>query len=59
MGGKLRWKSAFFESADKTNRMVRLFWIGVEEGDTLENAGSKNLVELLSPTSSCPDTGTR
>ena len=37
----------FFESADKTNKLVKLFWIGVGEKDPLANASAKNLAELL------------
>jgi len=37
----------FFESPDKTNKMLKLFWIGVGEKDQLANAGAKNLAELL------------
>ncbi len=39
--------AAFLGDVDKTNRMIRLFWIGVGEKDTLANAGSKNLVAVL------------
>jgi enterochelin esterase family protein len=39
--------SQFFESADKTNKLVKLFWIGVGEKDTLAGAGARNLAELL------------
>jgi enterochelin esterase-like enzyme len=37
----------FLENADKTNKMVKLFWIGVGEKDTGANASAKNLVQLL------------
>jgi len=37
----------FFASPDKTNKMLKLFWIGVGEKDQLANASAKNLVELL------------
>jgi enterochelin esterase-like enzyme len=37
----------FFETPDKTNKMVKLFWIGVGEKDTLANASAKNLAEVL------------
>jgi enterochelin esterase family protein len=37
----------FFESPDKTNKLLRLFWIGVGENDPLAAASAKNLAELL------------
>jgi enterochelin esterase family protein len=37
----------FFESPEKTNKMVKLFWIGVGEKDPLANASAKNLVQVL------------
>jgi len=37
----------FFESPEKTNKMLKLFWIGVGEKDTLANTGAKNLAEVL------------
>jgi enterochelin esterase family protein len=37
----------FLENADRTNKMVRVFWIGVGEKDTGANASAKNLVQLL------------
>jgi enterochelin esterase family protein len=39
--------SQFFESADRTNKLVKLFWIGVGEKDTLAGASARNLAELL------------
>ena len=39
--------AAFFESPDKTNKAVKLFWIGVGDKDTLTNASAKNLGEVL------------
>ena len=39
--------AAFFENPEKTNKQVKLFWIGVGEKDTLANASAKNLAELL------------
>ncbi len=37
----------FLDSPDKTNKMVKLLWIGVGEKDTLANASAKNLAEIL------------
>jgi len=37
----------FLENSDKTNKMVKLFWIGVGEKDTGANAGAKNLAGIL------------
>lgn len=37
----------FFQSPEKTNRMVKLFWIGVGQKDPLAGAGARNLAELL------------
>jgi enterochelin esterase-like enzyme len=37
----------FLENPDRTNKMLKLFWIGVGEKDTLANAGAKNLVASL------------
>ena len=37
----------FLSNADKTNRMVKLLWIGVGEKDPLANTSAKNLVALL------------
>jgi enterochelin esterase-like enzyme len=39
--------AAFFENAAKTNKMMKLFWIGVGEKDMGANVSAKNLVELL------------
>jgi enterochelin esterase-like enzyme len=39
--------AAFFENPEKTNKQVKLFWIGVGEKDPLANAGAKHLSELL------------
>lgn len=43
----LKRNAAFFENAEKTNKQVKLFWIGVGEKDTLANASARNLSELL------------
>ena len=37
----------FLDNADKTNKMVKLFWIGVGEKDTGANASAKNLAGIL------------
>jgi enterochelin esterase family protein len=37
----------FFENPEKTNKMVKLFWIGVGEKDPLANASAKNLAQVL------------
>lgn len=37
----------FLDDAEKTNKMVKLFWIGVGEKDTGANASAKNLAEIL------------
>ena len=37
----------FLGSADKTNKLVKLLWIGVGEKDPLANTSAKNLVALL------------
>ena len=37
----------FFENPEKTNKMVKLFWIGVGEKDPLANASAKNLARVL------------
>ncbi len=39
--------AAFFETPEKTNKAVKLFWIGVGEKDTLANASAKNLASVL------------
>ncbi|MSV27759.1 MAG: esterase [Bryobacterales bacterium] len=39
--------AAFLEYPEKTNKAVKLFWIGVGAKDPLAYAGSKNLIELL------------
>jgi enterochelin esterase-like enzyme len=38
---------AFLSNADATNKLVKLFWIGVGEKDQLTNASAKNLAEIL------------
>ena len=38
----------FFENPDKTNKMIKVFWVAVGEQDTLVGAGAKNLNEILS-----------
>src|SRR6266852_3827425 len=43
----LKRNAQFFEAPGKTNKMIKLFWIGVGEKDTLANASAKNLVEIL------------
>jgi len=45
--GFLQRNAAFFENPDKTNKMVKLFWIGCGEKDTGSLAGAKNLVAIL------------
>ncbi len=37
----------FFESPDKTNKMVKLFWIAAGEHDQLAGASAKHLTEVL------------
>ena len=37
----------FFENPDKTNKLVKLLWIGVGEKDPLANASAKNLAGIL------------
>ncbi len=37
----------FFEKPEETNKMIRLFWIGVGEKDPLATSGAKNLAEVL------------
>src|SRR5207253_7714073 len=39
--------ASFFENPGKTNKMVKVFWIGVGSEDTLANASARNLAELL------------
>jgi enterochelin esterase-like enzyme len=39
--------AAFLEHADKSNKMVKVFWVGVGEKDTGANASAKNLVAVL------------
>jgi enterochelin esterase family protein len=39
--------ASFFESPDRTNKMVKLFWIGVGEKDTLVGTSAKNLADIL------------
>jgi enterochelin esterase-like enzyme len=37
----------FFESPDKTNKIVRLLWIAAGSNDTLAGPGTKHLAEIL------------
>jgi enterochelin esterase-like enzyme len=37
----------FLENPDRSNKMLKLFWIGVGAKDALANAGAKNLMESL------------
>ena len=37
----------FLENSEKTNKQVKLFWIGVGEKDTGANASAKNLAAIL------------
>jgi enterochelin esterase family protein len=39
--------AAFLDHADKTNKAVKVFWIGVGEKDTGANASARNLVAVL------------
>ncbi len=39
--------AAFLDHADKTNKAVKVFWIGVGEKDAGANASAKNLVAVL------------
>lgn len=39
--------AAFLDHADKTNKAVKVFWVGVGEKDPLANASAKNLVAVL------------
>lgn len=39
--------AGFFQNPEKTNQMVKLFWIGVGAKDTLVSASSQKLVEAL------------
>jgi enterochelin esterase family protein len=39
--------AAFFDSPDKTNRMVKLFWVGAGERDQTAGASAKNLARIL------------
>jgi enterochelin esterase family protein len=39
--------AAFLDHADKTNKAVKVFWIGVGEKDTGANASAKNLAAVL------------
>jgi enterochelin esterase-like enzyme len=39
--------AAFFENPEKTNGMVRLFWVGAGEKDQLAGPGAKNLAQML------------
>jgi len=37
----------FFENSGQTNKLVKLFWIGVGEKDPLASASAKNLSQIL------------
>jgi enterochelin esterase family protein len=39
--------AAFLDHADKTNKTVKVFWVGVGENDTGANASARNLVAVL------------
>lgn len=39
--------STFLDHADKTNKAVKVLWVGVGEKDAGANASAKNLVALL------------
>ncbi|HXJ43370.1 MAG TPA: alpha/beta hydrolase-fold protein, partial [Bryobacteraceae bacterium] len=39
--------AAFFENPEKTNKQVKLLWVGVGSNDTLAGAGTKNLARIL------------
>jgi enterochelin esterase family protein len=39
--------AAFLDHADKTNKTVKVFWVGVGEKDTGANASARNLVAVL------------
>ena len=39
--------ATFLDHADKTNKTVKVFWVGVGEKDPLANASAKNLVAVL------------
>ena len=39
--------AAFLDHPDKTNKSVKVFWVGVGEKDPLANASAKNLVAVL------------
>ena len=43
----LQRNAQFFESPDKTNKMVRLLWIAAGSNDTLAGPGTKHLAEIL------------
>jgi enterochelin esterase-like enzyme len=43
----LQRNAKFFESPDKTNKMVRLLWIAAGSNDTLAGPGTKHLAEIL------------
>jgi enterochelin esterase family protein len=43
----LKRNAQFFDNPDKTNKMVKLLWIGVGEKDPLAGGGAKNLAALL------------
>jgi enterochelin esterase family protein len=43
----LKRNAAFFESPEKTNGMVRLFWVGAGEKDQLAGPGAKYLARIL------------
>jgi len=39
--------AAFFENPEKTNKMMKVFWIGVGEKDQGANPGAKNTAQIL------------
>jgi enterochelin esterase family protein len=43
----LKRNTAFFENPERTNKQVKLLWIGVGEKDPLAATSSKNLAEVL------------
>jgi enterochelin esterase family protein len=43
----LKRNASFFENSERTNKQVKLLWIGVGEKDPLASTSSKNLAEVL------------
>ncbi len=43
----LQRNAQFFESPDKTNKMVKLLWVAAGSNDTLAGPGTKHLAEIL------------